>query len=118
MIIAVPSLWRSRDDYVLNGAARQVAARMHLTRIEAVRRNRDCRLRVTSDVSYAIECEEFGWIPVEHFLTPQGVQIAANNRPEFHKRGNVAPTAAITLFNRTGRQKRVIVNNAGRIRIQ
>ena len=117
-MIAVPSLRRSHEVYLLNGAARHVAANMHSARINAVSRNRDCRLRVISETSYAIECEESTWIPVESVATPQGIHIAANNRPEFHKRGNVAPTATITLWDSAGRQKRVIVNNAGRVRIQ
>jgi hypothetical protein len=117
-MIAVPSLIRGRESYVLNASARQVATSMHSTRIHAVARNRDCRLRVTSDVSYLIECEDPAWIPVAYETTPRGIYISANARPEFHKRGNVSPTATITLSDRHGRQKKVIVNNAGRVRVQ
>ena len=118
VVIAVPYLERGQEVYVLNGAARQVAAKIHLTRINAVSRNRDCRLRVTSELSYLIECEDAAWNPVEFVTMPRGIHIAANNRPEFHKRGNVAPTATITLWDSMGRQKRIIVNNAGRVRVQ
>ena len=118
IMVAVPSLLRSHEVYVLNAAARQVATKMHSARINAVSRNRDCRLRVTSEVSYVIECEEPTWIPVERVATPSGIHIVANNRPEFHKRGNVSPMATITLWDSAGRQKSVIVNNAGRVRVQ
>ena len=117
-MVAVPSLVRVREDYVLNAAARQVAAKMYETRINAVSRNRDCRLRVSSPVDYLIECQQPAWTTVSQQMAPQGIHITANARPEFHKRGNVAPTATITLWDSKGRQKKVIVNNAGRIRVQ
>jgi Tfp pilus assembly protein FimT len=117
-LVAIPSLVQGRDAYVLNGTARQVAGKMHAARVRAISQNRDCRLRVTSETSYAIECQHAEWILVEDAVTPNGVRISANALPEFHSRGNVSPMATITLSNDRGRQKRVIVNNAGRVRVQ
>jgi Tfp pilus assembly protein FimT len=117
-ITAIPSLIQSRDIYLLDAAARQVAGKMHATRIKAISDNRDCRLRITSEVSFSIECQHSQWIPVEHVTTPKGIHITANALPEFHRRGNVSPMATITLSDGRGRQKRVIVNNAGRVRVQ
>ena len=117
-LITVPALLKSRDDYALHTAAHDVATKMNLARIHAVSRNRDCRLRVTSTVSYAVECQEgSNWLLSDAIVVPRGVTIAANAKPEFHRLGNVSPTATITLSNTAGRQKKVVVNNGGRIRI-
>ena len=116
--VALPALNRTMDTYRLHAAAGRVAANLHSTRIEAITRNRDCRLSVTSAKSYLIECEEDGWQTVERFSMPDRITIEANGRPEFHRRGNVSPTATVTLRNPGGAVKRVIVNVNGRIRIQ
>jgi Tfp pilus assembly protein FimT len=117
-MIAVPPLMDIREDYLVSAAARQIAGRMHAARIRAVSENRDCRLRVTSPATYSIECEHTGWIPLEYGTTPKGIRITANAVPEFHRRGNVSPMATLTLSNARGRQRSVIVNIAGRIRVQ
>lgn len=117
-MIAVPSLMKSRENYVLNATARQVASHMNSTRIKAISRNRDCRVRVTSPVSYLIECEDPVWKPVEWIVLPRGLLISANAHPEFHRRGNVSPAATITIQNSNGRLKQVIVNITGRVRVR
>lgn len=116
-LIAVPSLVRSRENYQLDATARQVAGNMQSARIKAVTRNRDCRLRVTSAVSYVIECEDPVWKRDENVVLPRGFRINASASPEFHRRGNVSPAATITVWNSSGRSKRVIVNITGRIRL-
>jgi Tfp pilus assembly protein FimT len=118
MMIAVPSLVRSREDYLLGATARQVASHLHSTRIKAVSRNRDCRMNVQSSTTYVIECEDPAWRTVEQIAMPRGMVISANARPEFHRRGNVSPMATITIRNDNGREKRVVVNITGRVRIQ
>jgi len=117
-VVAVPSLVRARENYQLDAAARQLAGNMQWARIKAVSRNRDCRLRVTSPVTYAIECEDPFWKPDENAVLPQGFRITANAAPQFHRRGNVSPTATITVFNSQGRSRRVIVNITGRVRVE
>src|SRR5262245_16999427 len=118
MAVGLPSLNRSRQTYTLRAAAHDVAARMHATRILAIVRNRDCRMAVTSASSYVIECDETPWRLVERITLPKGITIVASARPEFHRRGNVAPTATLTVRNRAGMSRRVIVNVNGRVRIQ
>jgi Type II transport protein GspH len=118
MAVALPSLNRARQTYVLRSAAYDVAGRMHFTRISAITRNRDCRLSVTSAVSYVVECDDGSWRVIEHLAMPRGVTLSANARPEFHRRGNVSPTATFTLRNTAGAVRRVIVNVNGRVRIQ
>ena len=118
MAVSLPSLNRTMDTYRLRSAASGVAAQMHATRIAAITRNCDCRLTVTSAVSYRIECDEGSWRVIERFTPPRGITVTANARPEFHRRGNVSPTATFTLRNAAGAVKRVIVNVNGRVRIQ
>jgi Tfp pilus assembly protein FimT len=117
-VIAVPSLMESRDDYLVQSAATDVASKMHAARIRAISRNIDCRLRVISSAAYAIECLDPVWAVTETIVLPRGMTIQQNVPPEFHRLGNVVPTATITVSNRKGRQKKVIVNNGGRVRIQ
>ena len=118
MVTALPSLNRTRQIYTLRSAAYDVAAKMHFARISAISRNRDCRMAVTSASSYVIECDETTWRVIERVTMPRGVTVEANARPEFHRRGNVSPTATLTLRNRAGAMKRIVVNVNGRVRIQ
>lgn len=118
MAVALPSMNRTRQAFVLRSAASDVAARMHFTRISAITRNRDCRMTVTSAIAFVIECDEGSWRVLERFQMPRGITVEASARPEFHRRGNVAPTATFTLRNTGGAVKRVVVNVNGRVRIQ
>ncbi|HYR86549.1 MAG TPA: hypothetical protein VE422_20850 [Terriglobia bacterium] len=115
---AVPSLIRAREIYELDATARQVAGKMQSTRILAVSRNRDCRVRVTSEVSFLIECEDSSWRTEESVVLPRGFRITANASPRFHRRGNASPTATISLWDSRSRSKRVIVNITGRVRVE
>src|SRR5438552_1652456 len=100
MAISVPSLIRAKETYTLESAAHEVAAKMQATRIAAIARNQDCRLTVTSASSYVLECQPSTlWEVVEHVTVADGITVTANNRPEFHRRGNVSPTATFTLGN-------------------
>jgi len=118
MAFAIPSLLRSRSSYELQSAARMVESRMQSARIHAVTRNRDCRINVTSTTSYAVECQGATWETIETVELPHGLTVTSSARPEFHQRGNVAPTGTITVWNSQGRSLRVIVNVNGRVRIQ
>jgi Tfp pilus assembly protein FimT len=118
MAVSLPSLNRTMDAYRLRSAASVVAAHLHGARIAAITRNTDCRVTVTSGGSYRMECNEDGWRVVEDFVSPKGITVEANTRPEFHRRGNVVPTATFTLRNESGGVRRVIVNVNGRVRIQ
>jgi len=117
MTIAVPSLIRTRDAYTLQSAARDVASHMQSARITAISRNEDCRLTVTSGISYILECQEPTWQTIERIAMPKGITVIANNRPEFHRRGNVSPTATFTVTN-GDRSTAIIVNVNGRVRLQ
>lgn len=117
-LVAVPSLLESRDNYVVQSAANDVASKMHAARIRAISRNIDCRLRVVSSRTYDIECMDPVWTVTETIVLPQGMTIVQNAQPRFHRLGNVVPAATITVSNAKGRQKKIIVNNGGRIRIQ
>jgi type II secretory pathway pseudopilin PulG len=118
MTIASPSLIRARDTYVLKSAARDVASRMHMARIAAITGNRKCRLRVTSPLSLAVECQDTAWELIEDVMLPRGITVTATTSPEFHRRGYVTPAATISLWDKSARCIRVIVNMNGRVRIQ
>ncbi len=118
MAIAIPSLLQARETWELQSAARMVESRMQSARIHAVTRNRDCRINLISSSTYAVECQRSSWDNIETVSLPRGMTVSANARPEFHERGNVAPTATITVWNSKGRSLRVIVNVNGRVRIQ
>src|SRR6059058_4323833 len=87
VLLAAPSLIRARENYQLDVIARQVAGDMQWTRIKAISRSRDCRLRVSSDTSYIIECQDPAWQSDKSVSLPHGFHVAASAWPEFHKRG-------------------------------
>jgi hypothetical protein len=119
LAVTLPALHRTMDIYKLQSAAFSVAATMQSTRIAAINRSRDCRISVTSATTYGIECEEgSSWRRIQVFTMPRRITLEANARPEFHRRGNVSPTATLTLRNPSGAVRRVIVNVNGRVRIQ
>src|SRR5262245_32626854 len=117
-MISLPSLMRARESYELDATARQVASHLQSTRIKAVSRNQDCRIRITSAVSYLVECQDPAWRTDQNFVLPAGFRVAATASPEFHRRGNVSPAATITVWNGRGASRRVVVNIAGRVRVQ
>jgi len=114
---AAPSLIRARESYQLDAVARQVAGRMQWTRIKAISRSRDCRMRANSPMSYVIECQYPDWRVDEIVALPRGFRLTATAAPEFHMRGNVAPTATFTVWNVHSKTKRVVVNITGRVRV-
>jgi Tfp pilus assembly protein FimT len=116
-VFAAPSLIRARENYQLDAVARQVAGKMQSTRIKAISRNRDCRIRVNSPTSYVIECQDSNWQEEETVGLPSGFRLTATASPEFHVRGNVAPAATLTVWNIHSKTKRVIVNITGRVRV-
>jgi hypothetical protein len=118
MAVSVPSLIRTREVFELHSAARMVESRMQSAKIRAVTRNQDCRINVTSAMSYVVECQGAAWTAIESVSLPAGITVTASARPEFHARGNVAPTGTITVWDKAGRNIRVIVNVNGRVRIQ
>ncbi len=117
-MIAVPSLVHGHEDYVLSATARRVAGELQSARLRAINGNQDCRLRVASESSFIVECLASMWITIESVALPAGFSIAGNGSPRFHRLGNVSPAATITIWNSVGRQRRVIVNVAGRVRVE
>ena len=117
VFFAAPSFIRARENYQLDAVAREVAGKMQWTRIKAISRNCDCRLRVTSSSSYVIECQNPAWQVDETVVLPRGFRITATAAPEFHFRGNVGPTATLTLWNGRSNTKRIVVNITGRVRV-
>ncbi len=117
VVFAAPSLIKARENYQLDAVARQVAGKMQWTRIKAISRNRDCRVRVNSQTSYVIECQYADWFADETVVLPNGFRITATASPEFHARGNVAPTATLTVLDTHSASKHIVVNITGRVRV-
>jgi Tfp pilus assembly protein FimT len=117
VMFAAPSLIKARENYQLDAVARQVAGKMQWTRIKAISRNRDCRMRVSSPSSYVVECQYPEWRADEMVVLPAGFRITATASPEFHVRGNVAPTATLTVWDKHSKTKQIIVNITGRVRV-
>jgi Type II transport protein GspH len=117
VVFAAPSLIKARENYQLDSVARQVAGKMQWTRIKAISRNRDCRIRVLSQASYIIECQDPEWRAEETIALPNGFRLTATASPEFHARGNVAPAATFTIWGIHSATKGVVVNITGRVRV-
>jgi Tfp pilus assembly protein FimT len=115
---AAPSLIRARDNYQLDQVTRQVAANTQWTRVKAITRSRDCRVRVISSTSYVMECLDPVWITDQTITLPNGFQISENASPEFHKRGNAAPAGTLTISDSHANSKQVVINITGRVRVQ
>jgi Tfp pilus assembly protein FimT len=115
---AAPSIMKARDNYQLDLVTRQVAGNTQWTRVKAISRSRDCRVRVVSSTSYAMECLDPVWIADQTVALPQGFQISASATPQFHKRGNVAPAATLTISDKHSHSKQVVINITGRVRVQ
>jgi hypothetical protein len=90
---------------------------MEWTRIKAISRDQDCRFRITSSSSYVVECKGAIWLTDETVALPAGFQISATATPMFHKRGNAAPAATITVWDRHLNSKSVVVNITGRVKV-
>lgn len=116
--IALPPMMEARQNYGLLAVAGQLRSQLYRTRSLAIVRNQDCRLRVTSAVTYLIECQTPQWSPIAFHQLDTGFTIAANNRPEFHPLGNVGPMATITIWNERGANRRLIVGRSGRVRTE
>jgi Tfp pilus assembly protein FimT len=118
VFFSAPSLVRVRENYQLDQAARQLAGKMQWTRVKAITGDRDCRIRVLSVVSYAVECKDSTWLTDETVTLPPGLKITASATPQFHKHGNAAPAATITISDRRLHSEKVVVNITGRVRVQ
>ena len=115
---ATPSLIRARDNYQLDRVTRQVAGNAQWTRVKAISRSRDCRIRVTSNSADLTECLDPVWRTDDTIVLPRGFQITANASPELHKRGNVAPARTLTITDSHANSRQVVINITGRVRVQ
>ena len=118
VFFAAPSLIRVRENYQLDQTTRQVAGQLEWARVKAITRDQDCRFRVVPPGSYVIECKGSFWLTDETVALPAGFLISATANPVFHKRGNAAPAATITVWDRHSNSKSVVVNITGRVRVQ
>jgi hypothetical protein len=100
----------ARENYELDAVARQVAGKMQSTRIKAISRNRDCRMRVISQTSYVIECQETSWETAEVVTLPRTFSdhlngVAGNSTPR-----KCCANCDADGVGSTRKSKRVVVN--------
>lgn len=108
----------------LGVAARQVAVDLRQTRMMAIHAGRNHRLHFTvGSAQYTIERQETGGYVhrPRQIKLPEGVRVtactAAGSSITFQPRGNAATFGTITLTHQSGRQRRVVVDLVGRVRI-
>lgn len=124
--IAVPFWQRQLDDWQLAAATRQVVMDLKQTRARAISSGATHRLRFPAPASrYALERQRPGgaYVPVApETALPDGVQVidctAAGDGVGFRPRGHAAAFGTITLRNRRGVTRRVVVDIVGRLRVQ
>lgn len=117
-VIALPPVYRLQETLAIQGAAGVVRGELHRARIQSIMRNIDCRLRVTSEVTFLTECQTPVWVPVAFHTMPRGFTISANNSPEFHPEGHAGPMGTISVWNRHGERARIVVSRSGRVRTE
>lgn len=116
-LTAIPPILEATENLRFGLFTSHVRSELHRVRILSISRNEDCRLRVTSRTSYVIECQSPDWTTLESRIVPLGIQVSANNAPEFHPLGNVGPMATIRIWL-DDQQKRVVVSRSGRVRTE
>jgi len=123
--IAVLSHAAVRAGLDLSLASRQVVMDLKLTRMHAVARNVNYRVVFASNTAHYQLQHKRGAAYVDDGTAvslPAGIVIAdctANNDAiAFRPRGNAASFGTVTLRDRSGDTRRVIVDIAGRIRVQ
>ena len=98
-VIAVPSFVETRQQWLLQSAAYQIRSELHYARIQSIVRMQDCRLRVTSPVTYLVECQTPAWLPLRYGTMPRRLTVTANNQ---------RATAATAPLPRHGSLHRII----------
>lgn len=115
--------WRA--ELALQAATRQVVADLAFARLRAAATNRSHRLLLLAgETSYRLQWNTgSGYADVRRPLRlPSGVQIASCNAAgaafTYRPRGNAATFGTLTLANDVGRQRLIVVDIAGRVRVQ
>lgn len=116
--LSVPPVLRLQESLGIHAAAGLVRSELHRARIQSITRNIDCRLRVTSAVTYLTECQTPEWTPVAFHTMPRGFTITSNNSPEFHPHGHAGPMGTISVWNQHGRRAKIVVGRSGRVRTE
>jgi prepilin-type N-terminal cleavage/methylation domain-containing protein len=123
---AVSSHQRMLAAWRLAAGARQLVIDLELTRIRAISENTGQRLRFAVDApAYTHEREDdsgrYFTFGKPHAL-PEGVQVAActarGSTVTFRPRGHATTYGTITLRGSNGEQRRIIVDVAGRARVE
>lgn len=123
---AVPALRRSLEGWRMNAAARQVVMDLKQARGRAIAESASHRLRFAPAAArYQLERQRAGgaYTPVgPGTALPPGITVvectAVGDSVTFRPRGHAATFGTIRLRNTTGEERSVIVDIAGRMRVQ
>src|SRR5205809_2854515 len=120
--VAIPNLQRLTQEWHLWGAAHLLESALQWGRMYAVSANTSVVLQIDPGGARFYWADPGTRAAYESSIRnlPAGVRIvSAPRRPvRFFPRGNAVPAGTFVVRGKTGRQYRVVVNPAGRIRVQ
>jgi len=119
--VSTPSLVELLDSYHLHGAARGVYAEMQSLRVSAVASNTRFRSEIDSQGIHLgrFDLETGQWQDLGDSVAElTAVEVSASSEIVFAPNGTAPSPGSITLRNRNGVEKTVVVSSAGLVRIQ
>lgn len=123
--LALPSFHAMAARWRLNAAARQVVLDLKIARAQAISENQAHRLQFTlNDQAYQLEEQANGRFHGDGgpILLPTGVRVEActanGRRITFQPRGTASTFGTITLVNEEHDRRQIVVDIAGRMRLQ
>lgn len=123
--IAVPEIHQQLDRWRLSSATRQVVMDLKVARARAIAAGAAHRLHFAVGGGYRLERQRisgtYGAVGPAVNL-PTGVRVvdctAAGDAVAFRPRGHAVTFGSVTLENAAGDRRRVVVDIAGRLRVQ
>ncbi len=124
--LAVPAWQRQLDDWRLAAATRQVVMDLKVARARSISSGVTHRVHFPDAAAqYTLERQQAGGAyaaAAPATALPDGVRVvectAAGSGVSFRPRGHAAAFGTITLRNRAGAERQVVVDIAGRMRVQ
>lgn len=125
-VMALPGLGEAASAWRLAAAARQIVLDLKVTRVQAISENTDRRLRLPFPASaYRRERREESGAYVADgppIALPSGVAVvdctANGGAITFRPLGHASTFGTIILRNESGDERRVVVDIAGRLRVE
>lgn len=122
--IAIPVYVSMKPSIQLSGATRQIMSDLMWARMHAISENNEFKVSFIDSYKYEILDDnndngkfDDGESKITRNIQDkyEGITLSSNNNLIFHPRGNVAPTATVTIANSSG-TKSVSIALTGRVR--